>query len=278
MAKARRKEPEWHLGTARMIVAVCLAFATILLRQVASQPRQFAVSDTGDREAVMSAAASVSPVSWRIPEPAPLFGLATEPIGGQVEAKWRAVAGDIEAELDVLARCRAGASCPDAALALMKIVDEGADREGLARVGLINRAVDLAITPTSDQTQWGVADRWSSPFETLATHRGDCEDYAIVKYAALLAAGLARDDVKIVILHKLSPDEDHAVAAARVHGTWLILDDSKLALVRDTDMTGALPRFVLDAGGARRFVGAARNGQGPNLGRRNPPPRQMRPV
>ena len=31
--------------------------------------------------------------------------------------------------------------------------------------------------------------------------RGDCDDYAIVKYIALLRAGLSRDDVKIAILH-----------------------------------------------------------------------------
>jgi hypothetical protein len=52
----------------------------------------------------------------------------------------------------------------------------------------------LAIKPTSDEAQWGVADNWSPPFETLQTHRGDCEDYAIVKYVAL-QAGASRDDV-----------------------------------------------------------------------------------
>jgi len=226
-----------------------------------------------------AAAVSVSPVSWSAQEDArdiaPLFGLATEPVAGQVGAKWRPVEADIESELDVLARCRAGDACPAVARELMKIVAAGAGRDGLARVGLINRAVDLAIIPTSDEAQWGVADRWSAPFETLATHRGDCEDYAILKYAALLAAGVPRDDVKIVILHNVLPDEDHAVAAARVDGAWLILDDSKLALVRDTDMVGALPRFVLDEHGARRFVAA---GQGPNLSRSNAPPRVMRPA
>ena len=121
----------------------------------------------------------------------------------------------------------------------------------------------LAIIATSDEAQWGVADHWSPPFETLASHRGDCEDYAILKYAALLAAGVSRDDVKIVILHNVLPDEDHAVAAARVDGAWLLLDNSRLTLVRDTDMVGALPRFVLDEHGARRFVAAASRGSMP---------------
>jgi predicted transglutaminase-like cysteine proteinase len=60
--------------------------------------------------------------------------------------------------------------------------------------------VDLAITPTRDEAQWGVADHWSPPFETLQSHRGDCKDYAIVKYVALLQAGLSHEDVRIVIL------------------------------------------------------------------------------
>jgi predicted transglutaminase-like cysteine proteinase len=274
MAKARQKGSVSHLGAARPIVAACLAVATIALCQVTLQS---GLRKVGDREVVMFDAASVSPVSWNAEQGAPLFGLATEPVAGEVGAKWRVVEADVEIELDVLARCRAGDACPAVAQELMKIVDQGAGRDGLARVGLINRAVDLAITPTSDQAQWGVADRWSPPFETLSTHRGDCEDYAILKYAALLAAGVPRDDVKIVILRNLLPDEDHAVAAARVHGAWRILDDTKLALVRDTDMVGALPRFVLDESGARRFI-AGSAGQGPSLSRGNPPRRVMRPA
>ena len=43
----------------------------------------------------------------------------------------------------------------------------------------------------SDLAQWGVIDRWSAPLETFTTGRGDCEDYAIAKYVALTAAGVA---------------------------------------------------------------------------------------
>jgi predicted transglutaminase-like cysteine proteinase len=127
---------------------------------------------------------------------------------------------------------------------------------------LINRAVDLAIGPESDETQWGVQDHWSAPFETLQSNRGDCEDYAIVKYLALRAAGISQDDVKIVIQRNTFPDEDHATVAARVDGQWLILDNRTLTLVRDIDVVRAIPRFVLDQHGARRFVWASRTRQG----------------
>jgi transglutaminase-like putative cysteine protease len=149
----------------------------------------------------------------------------------------------------------------------LNLIAEGAGRTGRARVGLINRAVDLAITPAIDEAQWGVEDHWSSPFETLQTHRGDCEDYAIVKYVALRQAGLPSGVVKIVILRNLFPNEDHAVAAARVNGEWLILDNRSLTLVRDTDMIRATPQFLLDENGVHRFVPSNYSVPSPNASR-----------
>jgi predicted transglutaminase-like cysteine proteinase len=194
----------------------------------------------------------------------PLFGMATEPVFGEVAAKWRAVKADIYREEGVLARCRAQLICPAAAQTLLDIVAEGAHHTGRVRVGRINRAVNLAIRPSSDEEQWGVEDRWSTPFETLQSRRGDCEDFAIVKYVALLEAGLPRDDVKMVILRNLFPYEDHAAVAARIDGQWIILDNRRLALVRDSDMVRSIPRFVLDENGVRRFVRSHPAGQRPS--------------
>jgi hypothetical protein len=89
----------------------------------------------------------------------PVFGMETEPVAGEVAAKWRAVEADIDREQQVLARCRAQEACPVVAQNLLDLVAEGAGRSGVARVGLIDRAVDLAITPAGDEAQWGVADR-----------------------------------------------------------------------------------------------------------------------
>ena len=67
-----------------------------------------------------------------------------------------------------------------------------------------------------DETQWGVPDHWSHPLETLRSNSGDCEDYAIVKYATLLAAGLSKETLKIVVLRNRLPNEDHALVAVRI--------------------------------------------------------------
>jgi predicted transglutaminase-like cysteine proteinase len=189
-----------------------------------------------------------------------LFDMETEPVvQGAILDKWHRVKTDITDEFEALRHCLEGSPCPPVARRLLDISAQGAGRSGRARVGLINRAVDMAISPASDERQWGVADRWSAPFETLQSSRGDCEDYAIVKYVALLAAGVPAADVKIVIMKHLLPREDHAAVAARVNGEWLILDNVTLTLVRDTDVARSIPEFALDQDGAHRFLRSRRS-------------------
>jgi len=191
--------------------------------------------------------------------PALLFDMKTEPVAdGDLLAKWSRVKAEISGEFETLRRCHAAGTCPPEAQRLIAISAEGMGRTGRARVGLINRAVDLNISPLSDERRWG-ADHWSAPFETLQSGRGDCEDYAILKYVALLEAGVPASDVKIVVMKNLLPREDHAAVAARVDGEWLILDNLRLTLVRDTDVARSIPEFVLDQDGARRFVWASRS-------------------
>lgn len=199
------------------------------------------------------------------PPPAPLaplpavpapFGLATVPLTfGNVLSKWAGVEADIRAGNDVLARCGDDAQpCPQAARKFLAIIAEGRAQSGLARIGTINRAVNMAIEPMSDMAQWGVPDRWSAPLETFTTGRGDCEDYAIAKYVALTAAGVASQDVKLIVVRNTAANEDHAVVAVRNAGEWIILDNRWLKLVKDVAMPKAIPLLVLDETGVREFL------------------------
>jgi predicted transglutaminase-like cysteine proteinase len=207
-----------------------------------------------------AATASSEPPARHDEQAAPLFGMETEPVAaGELPEKWHRVEAAMAQDFAVVAQCHANGTCPVAAQRLIDISAEGAGRSGRARVGLINRAADLAVSPVSDEMQWGVPDHWSDPFETLLSNRGDCEDYAILKYAALLEAGIPKDDVKIIILKNFFPNENHAAVATRVDGQWLILDNRTLTLVRDTDVTRAIPEFVLDHEGVKRFNRASQS-------------------
>ena len=193
------------------------------------------------------------------------FGLESIPIaGGEIEAKWRNVERNIRADLEVLTHCRERTEgCPPAAQRFLAIIDEGRARNGRARIGVINRAVNLAIRPVSDFAQWGVPDHWSSPLETFSTGRGDCEDYAIAKYIALLEAGVAEEDVKLILEQDLATDQGHAVVAVRLNGDWLMLDNRWFPLARDVESRRVIPLFALDHQGIQQF---AQNKDDRNIG------------
>jgi predicted transglutaminase-like cysteine proteinase len=184
------------------------------------------------------------------------FGLTALPVtSGGVFAKWNGVVADIRAESDVLAHCReAMGACPAAAQKFLAVIADGRAHQGRARFGVVNRAINLAIQPMSDMAQWGVPDRWSAPLVTLTTGRGDCEDYAIAKYVALREAGVAEDDVRLVIVHDLAVGQDHAVVAAHLDGKWIVLDNRRLVMVEDVEMSGVVPLFVLDQDGVKQFA------------------------
>ena len=193
-----------------------------------------------------AATAPSEPLARNDEQAAPLFGMQTEPVAaGELPEKWHHVEAATARDFAVVAQCRANGACPVAAQRLIDISAEGAGRSGRARVGLINRAADLAISPVSDEMQWGVADHWSDPFETLLSIAVTVRTTRSSNMA-LLEAGIPRDDVKIVILKNFFPNENHAAVVTRVDGQWLILDNRTLTLVRDTDVTRAIPEFVLD--------------------------------
>src|SRR3984957_2162847 len=130
------------------------------------------------------------------------FGLfATRLAGGGLLDKWNGVERKLEDEMVQLALCdgdRERCVSP-AALRFLAIVDGARAREGRARFGEINRAINLAIKPMSDMAQYGQIDGWSSPLDTFTTSAGDCEDFFIAKLPALRVAGLAAEDLRVVV-------------------------------------------------------------------------------
>src|SRR5216684_8041790 len=185
------------------------------------------------------------------------FGLLTSTLSfGGLREKWLDVERKLDDERVQLALCdgdRERCVSP-AALQFLAIVDSAKVRDGRARFGEINRTINLAIRPMSDLAQYGAADVWSSPLETFGNGAGDCEDYAIAKFAALRHAGISPDDLRIVIMRDTIRGEDHAVAAARLDGHWLTLDNRRMAMVEDSDVRNYRPIFVIDQYGVKRYA------------------------
>jgi predicted transglutaminase-like cysteine proteinase len=199
------------------------------------------------------------PALARAGGPTEPFHLFASPVfWGGVAAKWQSVAHRLDDERVQLALCDGDREncASDAALRLLSIVDGGRQREGRARLGEINRAINLAIHPMSDLAQFGQEDVWSSPLVTFYRGAGDCEDYAIAKFVALRMAGIPSEDLRIVVLADTIRGEGHAVAAVRLDGRWLILDNRRMAMVEDMAFRNYRPLFVIDQTGVMKYSDA----------------------
>ncbi len=107
-----------------------------------------------------------------VEEPFASFGLHFA--DGPLAQIWQDVKLRILIDMASLALCAAQeASCSPAARALRNIVDEARNHDGLARIGFINRAINLAIKPTIDPLVW------QSALATLSAGAGDCKDYPL---------------------------------------------------------------------------------------------------
>jgi predicted transglutaminase-like cysteine proteinase len=184
------------------------------------------------------------------------FGLLTSPLSeGGLRDKWLGIQRELDDESLVLVLCeedRDNCASP-AALRFLAIVDAAKARDGRARFGEINRAINLAIKPMSDLAQYGAIDVWRSPLATFASGAGDCEDYAIAKFVALRQAGIASEDIKLLIVRDTLRNEDHAVVAARLDGRWLMLDNRRMAMVEDVQARNYRPTFLIDRDGVKRY-------------------------
>jgi predicted transglutaminase-like cysteine proteinase len=196
-----------------------------------------------------------------VPNPAPKVG--TEPFGlftfrapeSVVWHKWRGIESDIVKEHGVLEQCRTtDDGCPPQARQFLRLIKAVKSRSGRQQLDEVNRAVNQAIRYVSDLAQYGEVDRWSSPLVTFATGKGDCEDYAIAKYAALSEAGFPREDLRLILVHDRAVRQDHAVLAARLDGHWLVLESRRQDLMDDFEATSLTPLFAISQRGVQLFA------------------------
>ena len=184
------------------------------------------------------------------------FGLSTVTSPkGPLSANWNDLQSQINLEQAVVAQCRGEANlCSSrAAASFVAILNQGEQHNGIARIGHINRAINLAIQGLTNQT----TANWTPPLTALAQGSGDCKQYSVLKYVALTNVGFAREDLRIVIVMDKAVQRQHAVVAVRHAGRWLILDNRSSILVESADVVARyIPLNVLDQQGVREFVGA----------------------
>ncbi len=181
------------------------------------------------------------------------FGVAAfRAPAGLLWTKWLAIENALAAEDEALRRCGADAeACTRETFRFSALVAKAQAQSGRARLEAVSHMINGAVRYISDQAQHGVPDRWTAPLATLASGMGDCEDYAILKYRVLRDAGVARADLRIVLLRDTLIGEAHAVLAAQADGRWYVLDNRGLGFYEDRALPHYMPLFALDHEGVK---------------------------
>ena len=67
-----------------------------------------------------------------------------------------------------------------------------------AKLKQINDFINQNITFEDDISVWQQSDYWATPLETIGQGRGDCEDFAIIKYASLRMGGIPANKLRLI--------------------------------------------------------------------------------
>lgn len=96
-----------------------------------------------------------------------------------------------------------------------------------------------------DNRNWGRSDYWETPVEFFE-RGGDCEDFAIAKYASLRALGVPEERLRIAIVHDLQKDIPHAVLVVYADSGALILDNQNERAEKATRVTRYRPIYTIN--------------------------------
>jgi predicted transglutaminase-like cysteine proteinase len=117
--------------------------------------------------------------------------------------------------------CSEGAKCPTEVW--NQIVAELKTLPLRVRVERVNDIFNR-VPYVPAEVNWHDVAYWETPYEFLM-RGGQCQDYAIAKYRALLESGVSEKELRFVVVHDNEVHLDHAITVVEVDGVSLALDN-----------------------------------------------------
>jgi len=126
-------------------------------------------------------------------------------------------------------------------------------RNGLAQfrgqslVDMANGVNDLMnkVHYIGDNRNWGRSDYWETPVEFM-TRGGDCEDFAIAKYASLRALGVPVSLLRVAIVKDLEKGIPHAILIVYTEQGPMVLDNQIKRMTRASAISHYKPIFSIN--------------------------------
>lgn len=96
-----------------------------------------------------------------------------------------------------------------------------------------------------DKKNWGKSDYWETPIEFLS-YGGDCEDFAIAKYASLRALGVPDNLMRIAIVKDMQKGIPHAILIVYTQDGPMVLDNQIKRMTAASDIGHYKPIFSIN--------------------------------
>jgi predicted transglutaminase-like cysteine proteinase len=103
------------------------------------------------------------------------------------------------------------------------ISDQQQSQNRLKILKAVNRYIN-EIRYIKDIKGWGEIDYWATPYQFL-TKGGDCEDFAIAKFATLKKLGFSNEEMRVVVLMNKMSNLIHSVLVVNIAGKEYLLDN-----------------------------------------------------
>ena len=97
----------------------------------------------------------------------------------------------------------------------------------------------------NDSKNWNKSDYWATPIEFFSKG-GDCEDFAIAKYASLKALGMSDDNMRIAIVHDKIKNVPHAILIVYADEGVFVLDNQEKDMKRAENIDRYRPIFSIN--------------------------------
>jgi predicted transglutaminase-like cysteine proteinase len=156
-----------------------------------------------------------------------------------------------------------GPRAVNGAKSLVELIARGSRAEELIKVQATNQFFNSALAFVEDVEGWGQTDYWASPLESLGRGQGDCEDFSIAKYFALVSMGVPTSKLRMVYVRaKLdgpnTPGFAHMVMAyyPSPGAEPLILDNLVPEVLPASRRPDLAPVFSFNTDGLWQGVGA----------------------
>lgn len=138
-----------------------------------------------------------------------------------------------------------GSKCSGAIGTISNTVERNSSASLRDKLNIVNSVVNKSIRYQRDYDIYKVADRWAKPSETMALGKGDCEDFAILKMAALQAMGVPADSMGLVVVYDQRRSVYHAVLAVAAENRYFILDNVRNAVLADRQLPDYMPLYSI---------------------------------